>query len=107
MAMESLILFLSGFFSALTPEGIFFLVITLSLAGFGIHERMISLLYVSLGLLVLVFILNLNVISIFPVGAVQGSLITGGNFLDKSVHNFGLIIVPLIVNVIGLFLLKK
>jgi hypothetical protein len=101
------IAFIAGFVLQFSLQGIILLILTLSLTGIGFFKKLKYLIYISFALLGAVLIGNLTFIPFFPVGTVQGALLTLGSFPLKIIHNSGLIFIPLVANIIGLIILNK
>lgn len=98
MAIDPRLLILSGIVSSLTPTGLVFLMVTIGLTGVGVYTKKPIFSYVSLGLLAGVFLLNLNLLTPFPVGSVEAVLIIEGGLFEKSIYNLSLIFLPLVLS---------
>ena len=90
--------------SSFTPGGIVFILVTISLPIIGIFLKKRIFSFFSLYLLGIVLLLYLSVFIplITYIGPIQGILIVEGNFVDKLIHNFGFIFIPLVVNLVAL-----
>jgi len=99
----------AGFFNSLTPGGLVFLLITIALPIAGIFLKKRVLVYASLFILAVILFLNLSVpIPLLTyIGPIQATLLIDGSFIDKLIHNVGLIFVPLVVSLIALRLSGK
>ena len=88
---------------------IVFLLITIGLPLVGIYKKMIRLVYASIIILIVFFLVNFHFVPLFPhyISAVQSSIIVSDSFLLKSTYNFGLILIPLIFCLIALRFSKK
>src|SRR3989344_6038533 len=99
-----LVAFFGGIYSLFGINGIIFLIITLILSLIGIFKKIKYLIYISLFLTLLVFILNFKY-RLFPIGTLtlyQLNMLSG-----KIVYYIGIISIPLIVNIIGLIKRRK
>ncbi len=91
--------FFGGIYSLFSLNGIIFIIITLILSLIGIFKRIKYLIYISLFLTLLIFILNFKY-RLFPIGTLtlyQLNVLSG-----RIVYYMGIISIPLIVNIIGL-----
>ena len=90
--------------SSFTPGGIVFILVTISLPIIGIFLKkricsFFSLYPLGIGLLMYLFVFIPLITFFVPI---QGILFVVGNFVDKLIHNFGFIFIPLVVNLVAL-----
>lgn len=100
---------ISGLSSMLTQRGILFLGVVLGLCFLGVLIRLRFFPYLSLLLILLVFILNIHILTIFPPNSMSGVLwsffrYSGTDslqmiyvFVGKTFFNLGVVIVPLFI----------
>ena len=85
--------------------GIIFLLITVGLPLVGVFKKKSYLIFISFGILLFTFLFNFHLIPLFPhyIGAIEGAIITNGSIVLKIFYNFGLILIPFLVNLICLW----
>lgn len=101
--------FIAGLSSMIGTRGVIFLGVVIGLCFLGVLIRLRFFPYLALLLILLVFVLNLNVLTIFPPGSSGTALWTftpysGGSslqtlyaFIGKSFFNLGVVIVPFFI----------
>ena len=102
--MDYLTFIIGGYTNSLTPGGVVFFVVTVSLSVLGIFLKKRILVYISLSILSLVLLLHLSMPLplINYIGPIQSFIITSGSYFYKLIHNFGFIFVPLMIGLVAL-----
>jgi hypothetical protein len=109
---------LAGLSLIITTRGLLLLLITIILSILGVFFRTRAFPHLALILMLMIFVLNIHVFTIFPIDTAARNLITvtgrSGTitdmvlgFLARAIYNAGIILIPLLIYLVSLALVGQ